>query len=883
MKVTLIYPLLSKNRSRIDENKQYWPPLGLAYIAAVLEENNHTVGILDRDYILRKNGFDFDRADEVTLGLIDDFKPEVVGFSATSANISDVNLFSKKIKKDNPGVTTVIGGPHCIAEPVATLELCGCIDLLARGEGEMTMLDIASAIAPDKILGLTYRKKDGGIISNEDRPLIESLDALPLPARHLLDMGYYTRPSRFISRNLSLKTTQIFSARGCPYNCHYCAGPLMGRRRLRYHSVERVIFEIKELINKYSIEAVYFAEDMFLSDKKRALELTDSLIQNGLHKKVAWMAQVSPNAVDDELLSKMKQAGCVHVEYGFESGSQRMLELMNKKTNVERNKKVSFMTRRNKLRFQGNFIVGYPGEREEDFKKTLSFIKKARPNNVSLNLFMPLPGTQIYNRLKKENRPLPNWDDLGNPEMPSINYADMPPGRFEQLYFKAKLVLVLPMNLLNFLKDNLKHPFRIIYVISTQFRSVIRRALQAFVELRRINKKAKGGQNILFITYHSICSPLMQSQGLSYIESLLKKGVNYSLLTFETRDSLLAAAGSSSVPEISYDWRYLFYHRKPRALAKAWDILCGMIKAVFIIKKNKINVVHARGLVAAVIGFAPARICGARFFFDTRGLLADKYVGGALLKKDGPLYKLMRWLEDFLVERSDYFTVETHKHAETFRETKAKLSAKMEVIPCCVNMGEFNYRLYPRSSGNGFRLVYLGKTGTWYLIVEMLEFFKVLCAKIRDCEFVFITQDEPGYIYSAAQAKAIARPKITVIKPRREEIPALLAGSDAGIFFINSYKRYNSSPIKFGEYLASGLPVVINAGIGDTETITEREGIGVVVNNFSEECYRDAVSRLSGLLNEKEDLRLRCRQAAQKYLSLEEGSERYLRIYRRLS
>jgi anaerobic magnesium-protoporphyrin IX monomethyl ester cyclase len=361
--------------------------------------------------------------------------------------------------------------------------------MLVRGEGEMVMLDIANEVNLSEIGSLTYKKTDEDIISNSDRPLIEPLDSLPFPARHLLDMDYYTRPSRFISRNLSLRATHIFTARGCPYKCRYCAGPLMGRGRVRYHSPQRVVLEIEDLIDRYSVEAIYFAEDMFLSNKKRALEMADLFIERNIHKKIVWIAQVNPNAVDEELLSKIREAGCIHVEYGFESGSQRVLDLMNKKTNVARNKDVALLTRNNRLRFQGNFIVGYPGETEDDFNKTVSFIKKVRPNRISLNIFMPLPGTEIYERLKKENKLLPDWDNLGNPEAPFINYANMSVSHFERLYFKAKLKVVLPINLINFIKDNIRHPVRLLYVILTQFRSVIRRLFKAVAGLRRIKKE----------------------------------------------------------------------------------------------------------------------------------------------------------------------------------------------------------------------------------------------------------------------------------------------------------------------------------------------------------------------------------------------------------
>lgn len=491
MNISLVYPLLSKNRSRIDENKQYWPPLGLAYIAAVLRKNGHAVQILDRDLILRKNRLDFDKTDQITLALIKDFDTEIVGFSATTPNVSDVNAFSKKVKKENPGITTVIGGPHCAGEPVVTLEMCSGIDMLVRGEGEMVMRDIANDIPVNSIGSLTYKKPDGSIISNPDRHLIESLDSLPFPARELLDMNSYTRPSRFISRNLSMRTTHIFTARGCPYNCHYCAGPLTGQRIVRYHSPERVVSEIEELIKKYAIEAIYFAEDMFLSSKMRAIEMMTLFMERRLHKKIVWMAQISPKVADMELLAIMKEAGCVHVEYGFESGSQRIVDIMNKKTNVERNKEVAIITRKAGLRFQGNFIIGYPGETEEDFNKTISFIKYTRPNNIAVNLFMPLPGTEIYKRLKDAGRLLHEWDDLGNIETPHLNYADMPPPIFQKLYFNTKLKVILPINLLHFIRDNIRHPLRLLYVLSTQFKSVLTRAVKAVIDLQKIEKASR--------------------------------------------------------------------------------------------------------------------------------------------------------------------------------------------------------------------------------------------------------------------------------------------------------------------------------------------------------------------------------------------------------
>lgn len=486
MKVTLIYPLLSSSRSIIDENKQYWPPLGLAYIAGMLESHGHQVTIIDRDIILRKNNLDFNKTDEQTQKLINKFDPQIVGFSATTPNISDVIHISRIIKNENPERLTVLGGPHATGEPELTLQRCPHIDVIVRGEGEVTALELANQTDFTKIAGITYRN-NGKMISNPDRPPCQNLDDLPFPARHLLDMRFYSRPSRFISRNLSLRTTSILTARGCPYRCNFCAGPLSFGGRVRFHSPERILKEIEELVSKYAIEALYFAEDMFLSNKTRARKILSLFKENNLDNKIKWFAQVKVNVGDEELLRLMKDSGCVGVEYGFESGSQRILALMNKGTTVAQNLRAASLTRTVGLRYQANIIVGFPGETEKDFKETISFLKITKPNNIAFNVFMPLPGTPSYEKLKGEGKRIPDWDQIGDPEHPENNYADMPEARFEELYYKARLKVILPINLYHFIKDNLRNPFRLIFILLTQFKGVIIKAFRSVIKLSKLS------------------------------------------------------------------------------------------------------------------------------------------------------------------------------------------------------------------------------------------------------------------------------------------------------------------------------------------------------------------------------------------------------------
>lgn len=389
---------------------------------------------------------------------------------------------------------------------------------------------------------------------------------------------------------------------------------------------------------------------------------------------------------------------------------------------------------------------------------------------------------------------------------------------------------------------------------------------------------------VLFIAYQAASDPLMESQGFSYMKKVAgKQAVQYSLLTFETKKSLIASEEHIAALEQPIKWKYLMYRNKPRFLATCLNIILGIFAVFSIVRKDKIDIVHARGLIPALIAFIPVKLLSIKFFFDTRGLLAEKYVGGDLLSKDGLLYKLMRWGENMLLEKCDFFTVETNRHAGIIKKSSDHLSDKMEVIPCCVDMEKFNYLSYSLyNSQSNFSLVYLGKAGTWYLFDEMLDFFKVVKRYMPQLSFIVYTDNDHAHIRSVAIEKKISEQYFSVIKPDNDKIPALLTEASAGIFFINPYKRYNSSPVKFGEYLASGLPVIVNEGIGDCDDVIIRERVGVVVNEFSEDCYKSACEQLMELLSEGDILKKRCRETAERYFSLEMGASKYRDIYKRL-
>ncbi len=894
MRISLIYPLLPERRSLIDENKQFWPPLGLAYIAAVLEKENHKVQVIDRDILLRKSGMDFGKTDNATLDLIKNFRTDIVGISATTPNMPDVSHISRYIKNNYDKAAIIIGGPHPSGEPVLSLEESEAVDAVGIGEGEFIMRDLANGLALDRIEGIAYRS--GNRISlNPPRPPIQNIDDIPLPARHLLDMKFYTRPSRYTSRNLSLRTTSIFTARGCPYRCNFCAGPLVFGGKVRFHSPGRVLDEIDELITRYAIEALYFAEDMFLSSRKRAEELLNLFIKNGIPRRIKWFAQAKANIITAELLELMKKAGCVSVEYGFESGSQRVLDLMNKKLKVEDSICAAALTRRAGLRFQANIIVGYPGEREDDFAKTIEFIKKIRPSMIGFNIFMPLPGTPSYEQLKEEGKKLPSWGDIGDPEKPEANFADMPKETFERLYLKARLSVILPINLRNFITDNIKNPIRLIKVGLTQFRGVLIKTFRTVYRLSSLSKECKDTTNILFISYNGILEPILPSQAVPYLKRLADKNFKFVLLTYEKKHDLIRA-GNDGVAQLKSDlkdhgieWIYLKYHKNPPILSTLFDLCVGMARALFLIYTKKIKIVHIRGITPGSMMFVLSKIVNVKLLFDMRGLLAEEYVGGGIWREEGVPFRLVKKAERKMLNMSDAVVVLTKKHLELNRSLDYLKNRKipMDVVPCCVDMELFDYRGKDESDlrnrlglAGKFIVAYPGKIGTFYLMDEMLYFFKALAGMLPDAVFLIISRDDIAPVLKKASEIGIDKERMRFVKDIPfEEMPRYMRIADAGIFFINPYKKIGSSPIKMGEFLASGVPVIINPGVGDTEELVRHNKVGVVVPDFGELAYKKSVEELLLLKRDGDELKKRCRDTAARYLSVDTGVDKYAALY----
>ena len=392
-----------------------------------------------------------------------EFSPDIVGLTATTPLINDAYHTISLIKKMwGNKLQTVLGGCHATALPQESMQDCPEIDVVCTGEGEEVLLDMANKKPLNSIKGIIYRL-DNNLIQNKKRPLIENIDNLPYPAWHLLDKDFYFSKNSTLIRGFMLKGTTIITTRGCPYKCSFCQSSTLLKanpgKSVRFHSVERVISEIEYLIDKYQIEGLVFNDDMFSLQRKRVLDICNQLIKKGINKKLKFAINLRVDSVDEELLKVLKEAGCVRVIYGCESGSEKTLKNMNKKTSVKKNIHAIQLSKKNKITCEANIIIGLPGETRADFLNTIQFLKKARPDRINRGKLYPIPATKYYNDLVANNvikRPK-NWNDLNDKYVATdFTFADISKIDFRKLKDKMDREVVLPANYLFNIKTNIK-------------------------------------------------------------------------------------------------------------------------------------------------------------------------------------------------------------------------------------------------------------------------------------------------------------------------------------------------------------------------------------------------------------------------------------------
>jgi len=374
--------------------------------------------------------------------------------------------------------------------------------------------------------------------------------------------------------------------------------------------------------------------------------------------------------------------------------------------------------------------------------------------------------------------------------------------------------------------------------------------------------------SVLYISYNGSTEPIFQSQVLPYLKEFIERNIQVFLITFE-RES------TTPMAQPNLRWLPLKYHKRPRLLATLYDIIQGAWFAAASVRRFKIELIHARSYIPAIIAWIVTRWYKIPWVFDMRGMMADEYADGGLIKRDRMIYKLIKRIEKVLLESADEVVVLTEN-------IQCELPRKSTVIPCCVDTEFFKLNgsnaLQVKLSNND-NLIYVGSVGTWYCLQEMSDFYKLWCIRKAHAKWWIFSQSNRQLI-----SNVVGENKDIKIRSVTFEVMNLaMSFGDVGIAFIKpTYSKRASCPTKIGEYLSCGLPIIVNEGIGDVADLVDKHRVGVVVREFTNQAYLEAINKMDNLRKDPK-LAQRCRRVAEEKLSLSMGVDRYQAIYRRMA
>lgn len=383
-KIELINPPLGvkKRYGKFGEAGSVVPPLGLCYIAAVLEKCGHTVGIIDGELscespedVLKFMGHDTD----------------AVGITSSTMGISTALRTAEIVKSWDDDIPIIIGGPHVSALPAETMSR-GLFDFGVIGEGENTIVELIDRLGDDPygIDGIAY-SKNGEVVINRMRNAIKNLDDIPFPARHLLpDLRLYRPNAQNYKR---LPTTTMITSRGCPYGCIFCDKAVFGRT-YRTHSPEYVVNEMEMLISKYKINEVWLIDDTFTLNNKRVEDICGLIIDRGLD--ISWSCLGQVNTVNPKMLNMMAKAGCWLISYGIESGNQNVLDYIQKNITLKQVKNAIEWSNNVGIETKGFFMLAHPIDTIKTIDDTINFAKSLSLDQAIFTVTTPLPNTKLY-------------------------------------------------------------------------------------------------------------------------------------------------------------------------------------------------------------------------------------------------------------------------------------------------------------------------------------------------------------------------------------------------------------------------------------------------------------------------------------------------------
>ncbi len=426
MRLVLVNPSFQTRVRRIAQTS-VGPPLGLAYLAAAVRAKGFEVRVVDA------NVFGLSEARAAAAAF--DLQPDVVGITAATPTIARAGEIAGHLKALDPGITTIVGGPHATALPARTLAEFPAVDIVARGEAEGSLPALLAALdrgasrrALTDVPGFVLREEDGSVVDTGAAARLDCLDRLPLPARDLLPMRRYRTVD-------SDRFTTMLAMRGCPCSCVYCYVPELFGRRMRYRSPAAVVAEMDEVHARHGVTLVSFVDDTFTTRREWVEEFSDHAQTSGVARRVRWTCLTRADMVDRALLAAMRRAGCLRIEFGIESASAAGVAFLDKGQSEEKVLAAFRDARAVGLSTMGFLILNIPGETEADIVSSFELARRADPDFLQVSFLTPYPGTAL--RAEAERRGWITTDDWSRYLFLRdivLDHGGLPPAKLERIY-----------------------------------------------------------------------------------------------------------------------------------------------------------------------------------------------------------------------------------------------------------------------------------------------------------------------------------------------------------------------------------------------------------------------------------------------------------------
>ncbi len=405
-------------------------------------------------------------------------------------------------------------------------------------------------------------------------------------------------------------------------------------------------------------------------------------------------------------------------------------------------------------------------------------------------------------------------------------------------------------------------------------------------------------RKVLYVSYNGMLDWLGQSQVLPYLRELSGAGVRFTLLSFE-RPSAYTSEGVAAAAKLKrdlaasgIDWHWLRYHKRPSLLATSYDVMAGIRYASRLVRDKQIEMVHARAQIPATIALALKRRFGVKMIFDVRGLMAEEYIDAKHWKPGSLPVRLTKAVERRALAASDGVVTLTEAIWKILKDWDGLRGRSFphQIIPCCADLKLFRFDNEARERlrqelgiDDKFVIVYSGSIDSWYLTEEMADFMAAFLQIEPRAHFLWLS-NRPDRVQQLMQDRAIADSQYTVRSVPSTAVPAYLSASDAALAFIKPcFSKLASSPTKTAEYLACGLPLIINAGVGDSDRLIENDHAGVLVRNFTVADYQAAGAEIMTMCLQRDETRKHARAIAERSFDVSVvGLRSYAALYQEI-